>query len=121
MTDEPRAIEPDDRHDDGGAEPIGDPPNRLVLRVVRAALFLYMLPLVAVALAVVGVALAAWRAVLAVERLGRWMLGMGKAPGPDAGARADAEAKADAIPTSFPVAPHRREAGVLARRPSRRD
>jgi hypothetical protein len=119
MTDEPRAIEPDDGHD-GGAEPIGDPPNRLVLRAMRAVLFVYMLPLVAVALAVVGVALAAWRAVLAAERLGRWMLGMDKGPGPHAVARADAEAKADAIPTSFPVAPHRREAGVLARQPSRR-
>ncbi|HWE37754.1 MAG TPA: hypothetical protein VG406_14395 [Isosphaeraceae bacterium] len=117
MTDEPRAIGPDDgRDDDGGAEPLGDPPNRFVLRAVRAVLFLYMLPLVAVAMLVVGVALAAWRTTLAVERLGRRLLGKGPGDRPGPGAEAGAEAR----PVSFPIAPHRREVGVVARRPSRR-
>ena len=88
MTDEPRAIEPDDGRDAEGAEPMGDPPNGLVLRAVRALLFLYLLPMVAVAMAVVGVALVAWRSAMAVERLGRRLLG--KAPTPVAWAESGA-------------------------------
>lgn len=119
MIDEPRVIGPEDDQRDDAPEPLGDPPNGLVLRAVRALLFLYLLPLVAVAMLVAGAALVAWRSILAVEHLGRRVLGRAPAPAPPASAGAVTEP--GVRPRAFPVAPHGPGARVLARRPSGRD